>query len=227
MRKVHDTASTKVFECAECTYRCNDSTVFRNHRQSKHCAIEKKTCVECGQQLSSRRMLLRHMRRVHSETLPFPCDQCPGRFMTMETLRRHNIAHEGNVSRQQDNNVRCRLCERTFAAPNDILHHIKAIHVGTSLFRCCQCDVGVSTHDHLLQHIHKTHLKLENGSVMPQCAHCGRRFQRAYDIEPHYLSEHVNDLLVQCAHCDFASNTPQFIYDHLRRWHASEKNFGE
>eukprot|EP00088_Acartia_fossae_P056756 TRINITY_DN6610_c0_g1_i2.p1 TRINITY_DN6610_c0_g1~~TRINITY_DN6610_c0_g1_i2.p1 ORF type:complete len:153 (-),score=38.96 TRINITY_DN6610_c0_g1_i2:62-520(-) len=45
-------------------------------------------CDLCGQTLSSRNSLKRHMR-THSDERPFKCSHCPNTYKAMESLKRH------------------------------------------------------------------------------------------------------------------------------------------
>eukprot|EP00088_Acartia_fossae_P056757 TRINITY_DN6610_c0_g1_i3.p1 TRINITY_DN6610_c0_g1~~TRINITY_DN6610_c0_g1_i3.p1 ORF type:complete len:146 (-),score=35.80 TRINITY_DN6610_c0_g1_i3:337-774(-) len=45
-------------------------------------------CDMCGQTLSSRNSLKRHMR-THSDERPFKCSHCPNTYKAMESLKRH------------------------------------------------------------------------------------------------------------------------------------------
>ena len=83
----------------------------RQHFGPKH------YCGECGKGFFFRSELLKHLP-VHSNVLPYPCDQCPKRFSQTKSLKRHKRLHD-------DDTHACEHCDKVCETPERLYTHVR------------------------------------------------------------------------------------------------------
>ena len=86
----------------------------RQHFGPKH------YCGECGKGFFFRSELLKHLP-VHSNVLPYPCDQCPKCFSQKKSLKRHKRLHD-------DDTHACEHCDKVCETPERLYTHVRGKH---------------------------------------------------------------------------------------------------
>ena len=90
----------------------------------------KKVSVECPhcQKSINKACLKLHIKRMHQEHKPFPCQQCGRGFASGGELNTHNKKVHLKVRP-----FRCRICGKTYPQGDDLKFHIGTLHEGMSM----------------------------------------------------------------------------------------------
>ncbi|XP_066926317.1 zinc finger protein ZFP2-like [Clytia hemisphaerica] len=99
--------SSTATDCGECGKTYRDKPTMRQHMVDAHGSEAKHYCNICKQGFVILSTLQRHMR-IHLDSRPFTCDQCPGTYKSKEDLRRHKRTHEA------DRPYKCDICHNGF-----------------------------------------------------------------------------------------------------------------
>ena len=81
-------------KCPDCGQILSSSRLLRAHRNAVHLKMRSHLCNYCGYNTTSQSNLRIHLRR-HTEEKPFSCDSCDYRTSDHNSLRRHKMKHTG------------------------------------------------------------------------------------------------------------------------------------
>lgn len=166
------------------------------------------TCEICQKNFVSRSRLRTH-RQIHSTERNFMCQECGGKFKTLNCLKNHSRLHL-NVF------FYCDLCGGRFKGKHELRCHMDAVHLGRKDHVCQICGKAFSRDKTLRQHLQyhsnernivceicgfKTinrpkmarHLKSHNGERNYACNICGKRFLYSYNVTAHIKHVHYHE----------------------------------
>merc|ERR1719193_727639 len=92
--------------------------------------------------VKSRRSQSKH---VPEESLPFPCEACGRRFVSMHSVKRHMAIHD------LDRPWKCEVCQKCFKQQAHLYSH-KFTHTGTKPFECTMCHKSFNVKSNLHRH---------------------------------------------------------------------------
>ena len=122
---------------------------MRQHMVDAHGSEAKHFCNICKQGFVILSTLQRHMR-IHLDSRPFNCDQCPGTYKSKEDLRRHKRTHEA------DRPYKCDICHNGFVDKSGLNRHMR-IHTGEKPFTCPDCGQSFTQCGTMKLHRQKRH----------------------------------------------------------------------
>ncbi|XP_056646602.1 zinc finger and SCAN domain-containing protein 23 [Diorhabda sublineata] len=102
---------------------------IRAHQEIKmfECSFE-----GCNAKFTLEEYLRKHIKRVHTDQLPFKCNVCRKRFSDKAAYTQHFRLHTN------DRKYKCNLCSQQFFRNSNLVAH-KRIHTGERPFPCEVC----------------------------------------------------------------------------------------
>lgn len=164
--------------------KCDDCGMefFSHTRHYKSCGKiteSKHVCELCGQVLTTRSSLLRHVRG-HASMPSYLCDTCGKKFIHKSKLKRHKKLHTGEKP------YVCSYCKRGFALKDTLLDHIRT-HTKERPFKCDVCNKGFTQRAAL-----RTHKLGQHISNKPyECKKCFDVFSTRKLLQEHNSCEMV------------------------------------
>ncbi|XP_059923728.1 growth factor independent 1A transcription repressor b [Gadus macrocephalus] len=163
-------------------------------------------CVKCSKVFSTPHGLEVHVRRSHSGTRPYACDNCGKTFGHAVSLEQHKAVHS------QERSFDCKICSKSFKRSSTLSTHL-LIHSDTRPYPCQYCgkrfhqksDMKKHTFIHTGEKPHKcqvcgkafsqssnliTHSRKHTGFKPFGCDLCGKGFQRKVDLRRHKETQH-------------------------------------
>ncbi|KAG5668945.1 hypothetical protein PVAND_016851 [Polypedilum vanderplanki] len=184
------------FTCDQCgkVFRSKDNLRLHMSHHRKYFHVE---CKACGRGYKSIQSLRYHLRQ-HFEH--HQCETCGKVFEHKKLLLGHVAAMHN-----QDLQVHCRYCTRTFARSDVRDAHERDIHKNgavTSHFKCNECTESFDLRDDLMSHKILNHFS----GVIHTCEECGKNFKKKS-----LLDLHMNVHRKKSISCDVCKQMFTFI----------------
>ncbi|XP_037075909.1 zinc finger protein 184-like [Pollicipes pollicipes] len=221
--------------CPDCGARFTMELPYRRHLAGH--ALN--ACHNCGERLSSRKALVKHLRHEHKIRECekwFACDKCDKRFMKKRSWLSHSKVHAtkddvqcshcdltlskarliDHVLKQHGNEpFSCDTCSKRFRRNQQYLQHMR-LH---EQYDCSLCRKPFVTQADYISHMQSTH------QVMPEimsdslcrhrCEACGDTFWSHAQLTQH-LNKHP-DASLECSRCHTEFQSAAQLHRHLRR----------
>ena len=135
-------------------------------------------------------------------------------------LRKHLPSHFEQFikhTKGDQNSLACAKCNFSTKRKDNLLSHIKAVHIGLKPFKCDQCSY-TANHKYSLQ----WHTKTKHGGEKDQkCPNCEFATFTVGALNSHMRSKHPADdgTLHDCNLCSFKSTQRSILKSHLRSEH--------
>jgi len=149
-------------------------------------------CNVCGKTFGKKKLLNRHISRVHNNDKSFFCHYCTKTFGRNEHLNRHIV----EVHQTTEKLFKCDQCEQSFKTNPQLKMHIKIIHDKELNFVCEICTKPFGRKRGLLRHITDVHEQSGNYG----CDYCPRKFFNQVDKKRHER-QHTGEKPHQCEDC--------------------------
>ena len=131
---------------------------MRRHKDRLHKA---RKCEHCGEELSNRNALTRHMIEQHPDKMELlTCKSCDYVSYHLSGFFQHRKIHHESVSYQY-----CDQCE--YKTKANLQRHVQAKHEGVK-YPCDECDYRATTRGNL-----RLHKGAKHGDSALTCEHCG------------------------------------------------------
>ncbi|XP_046621258.1 zinc finger protein 93-like isoform X1 [Neodiprion virginianus] len=188
--KEPETSITGMFYCNDCrhNFMTKDSYLRHlktaSHLSKMHAEIPLKalfTCTICTKQLTSRKALDQHIRRVHRDEKKYSCDTqgCEFHSTNKSDLERHRQLHI------EERNIVCEHCGKTFTTISILKDHVLYVHNMERQFVCEECGKAFKRNSLLNRH------KMSHQQIRPfTCEQCGAAFKRSHHLTRHMESCH-------------------------------------
>jgi len=224
------------YSCIDCPYQTTNKTTLIKHMKAhlgdhvcdfchtgfpdstclaEHTCSDSYTCDVCPVTFNKKLLLIIH-KRVHSDSKPFKCQQCPEQFLSNISLITHSVRRHNS----SDGYV-CQVCGKSFYPKANLDSHVRHIHMGlkkmTKIFKCEQCAKEFSCFRNLESHMNR------HAGIKPYaCDICGKNFIGWPSFKKHQ-NRHTGKSIVQCELCP-VKVAKGSIYKHMRT-HTGEKPY--
>jgi len=131
-------------------------------------------------------------------------------------LERHMKVHM-RAEGQSDAYYHCDKCEKRYASPANLTHHIRSVHDKID-YTCAECPMTFKNLHDMKNHKNLSHSTDERFN----CKHCGKRYGNTGTARSHERS-HENPQF-QCRFCSKLFKTKPHLLAH-ERFHMGEKPF--
>jgi hypothetical protein len=155
--------------------------------------------------------------RVSKNEHFFVSDQ-PKRQIHSKPLKLANIKR-GKSYQRYDNP--CPHCDKVLKGPNELKHHILAIHEKLKPHICDKCGKSFVRKGKLNEHIKLVHDGVKNHA----CPTCGIAFGCSQTLKNHVDALHIKVDQWFCDKCEFSANTHQKFLGHVRIKHDGHRSF--
>ena len=158
--------------------RCHDRQMNASSGNAFFAArqFQTQTCLECGVEFSTARLVNRHMAIVHPGLThkPYACTVCSKRFVHPYSLKRHRMQHVAGADM-----FACETCDKRFTTTYERDRH-RRIHSTDRPYGCQLCHKQFSQAYHLTSHM-ITH----TGQKTFMCDVCQRGFAQSFALKRH------------------------------------------
>nr|CAI5835589.1 unnamed protein product [Callosobruchus analis] len=206
--------SSKIHECAHCSYKTVMANVLKEHILAKHRDIPNnlitKRCVYCSKVFVGSESLDDHIVKRHPHFIAsvsrkiHGCTKCTYKTVSTKLFKEHiTVNHPDQI-------VTCAQCGESFKSKTMLDDHTIKKHpscvssVTRKVYRCTKCDYKTT-----IIHSYKAHLRKHPetaGYCGYTCMHCSTAFKTDYSLNEHIIKKH-----------------PKFIASITRKIHACTK----
>ncbi|XP_058813361.1 zinc finger protein 521-like [Topomyia yanbarensis] len=144
------------------------------------------------------------------------CLDCGRIFKNLANYHRHCKTHNEN-----ENDVVCQICDKTFQSPTDLRRHLDLVHDEKPPKR----KKGTQASQQRKNATKETDPLLDAESNEHKCVRCDKTFSSPANLKVHLLSH--NETRIKCDLCSSAFRTKQMHMQHLIRAHSMEINDNE
>nr|CAI5870420.1 unnamed protein product [Callosobruchus analis] len=203
------TVSSKIHECAKCTYKTTISSKLTEH-MIKHtdfasnCVLIK--CTYCNKTFAHKKSLNDHITKKHPDFIAsvsskiHECTKCTYKTTRSSRFRDHMAKHpELGVI------CRCTYCDKTFP-----------------LHECTKCTYKTTRSNNLKDHMAK-HPELADNYVFYRCTYCNKTFAHKISLNDHIIKMHpdfiasVSSKIHECAKCTYKTTISSKLTEHMTK----------
>lgn len=180
------TQSQVKLDCPQCPKQFRNKITLRAHIRQNHRGLEAPhVCADCGKGFFSLAKYEEHLR-IHTNELPFECDQCGKRFRLKENMLKHQRLTHSDVK-----NFYCELCDTYFKRSGAHKAHMERTHPeGDKAPITCVCNVCGKGFAH--KSFLKRHERSHESRIQFSCAMCTATFSRKDNMFRHVRIMHFD-----------------------------------
>nr|CAI5870419.1 unnamed protein product [Callosobruchus analis] len=228
------TVSSKIHECAKCTYKTTISSKLTEH-MIKHtdfasnCVLIK--CTYCNKTFAHKKSLNDHITKKHPDFIAsvsskiHECTKCTYKTTRSSRFRDHMAKHPelGVICR-----CTCTYCNKTFAHKISLNDHIIKMHpdfiasVSSKIHECAKCTYKTTISSKLTEHMTK-HPDLASNCVLIRCSYCNKTFAHKKSLNDHIIKIHpdfiasVSGKIHECTKCAYKTTRSSHFRDHMAK----------
>ena len=171
-----------VYFCASCSKSFTQKKLLKRHIDRVHNKLKTRSCNICAKSFYDKADLDQH-KKTHSGERPFSCAHCDKTFSYLTTAKRH---------RRLIHNI-CEICAEAAKNQDALKEHMKAKHGPDSLFQCDKCPKSFYEHYKL-----KKHEIEHNGGKPFTCEICTQIFKSKDEMITHEIISHQKYVKSEC-----------------------------
>ncbi|CAH2003480.1 unnamed protein product [Acanthoscelides obtectus] len=222
--------SSKIHECAYCTYKTNLTNPMLNYTGAEG-SCKFSVCIHCNATFMRKVHLDDHILKKHPEHISpsiakkiRECTDCTYKTTIKHNFTRHILQHSG--AKTVYKNSVCIHCNATYSRKLGLDDHILRKHpefaasVSSKIHGCANCTYKTTSKDNFRKHMLKhSSAKIYKSSVV--CIHCNARFKRKSRLNDHILVKHpdftisITSKIYKCAHCTYKTTLKYSLVKHM------------
>nr|CAI5870415.1 unnamed protein product [Callosobruchus analis] len=221
------TVSSKIHECAKCTYKTTISSKLTEH-MIKHtdfasnCVLIK--CTYCNKTFAHKKSLNDHITKKHPDFIAsvsskiHECTKCTYKTTRSSRFRDHMAKHpELGVI------CRCTYCDKTFPRKTLLNEHITKKHpdfiasLSCKVHECTKCTYKTTRSNNLKDHMAK------HPELADKCSYCNKTFAHKKSLNDHIIKIHpdfiasVSGKIHECTKCAYKTTRSSHFRDHMAK----------
>ncbi|EAL38822.3 AGAP011963-PA [Anopheles gambiae str. PEST] len=208
------------YTCTICGGQFTGKATIKEHLDTVHAAIKRRSCEYCGRTFLQTGDLTRHVR-IHTGQRPFKCPvvECSFAFISSGDLHKHVRRH--NQQPMPKPHV-CDQCGKDFERSYDLKRH-KTMHAKSEPdfkgITCGVCGKVFARRDQFRAHTYR-HI----GYRPYQCEICGKSFTDPSNYSKHARLHEMDGVEVVCNFCNRPFKNKSAISKHI--FHCQQKMAG-
>ena len=116
---------------------------------------------------------------------------------------------------------KCSHCEYCTGITDNLVWHIKAVHLKEKPFKCSHCEFSAAFKSLLSNHVKAVHLKEKPF----KCSDCEYGAAKKCDVSRHMKAVHLKEKLFKCSECPYSASRKSHLSTHVKTVHLKEKPF--
>ena len=153
----------------------------------------------------------------------YSCGLCSKLLSSEKQLKNHMIQNQCQEYAQitdNDDSLKCHLCEKSFRTAQYKGRHIRRVHADCKNYICADCGKAFLMPSILKSHCDSVHKILKDFL----CPTCGKEFNVESKLKRH-LTVHEDQKRHQCSSCSKSYSLPKQLADHINYAHKFQKNY--
>ena len=139
-------------------------------------------CEECGRNFRDKKSLKLHFK-CHLNDRQYPCPYCDYKGISNGRLRNHlKYVH---VNKSDLKEMKCEFCPKLFTKTSQLRLHIDTVHRGIKSHKCPNCERSFAKVSNL-----KDHIMTHTGQSKWKCDVCGKGFIQKTPYKQHMKNNH-------------------------------------
>ena len=231
----------KPFTCGQCEKSFTTKKDVERHVTVMHYKLKPHKCGTCSKEFSDKSNLHRHVRQVHEKSKPHQCELCKKSFADKGNMKVHvRFVHNFDKqfkctkclatfkakqnldihtkSKHLNEKLKCKLCEKDFTSPGNLLNHEENVHEKIKPFNCDKCQKSFRKGSVLKEHINRVHMKLKPY----KCDICEKYFSTKTEVDDHKAKLH--NTRKRCTFCDERFSIKQVLDKHVKTIHLENNH---
>nr|CAI5838571.1 unnamed protein product [Callosobruchus analis] len=231
-----DSISSKIHECANCTYKTTMTSQLARH-MLKHpnsaSGFKLNTCTHCNKTFESKQTLDDHIIKRHPDFLEsvsgkiYECTNCEYKTTIKSRLAKHMLNHPEATGSYKLSI--CTHCNTTFKSKQTLDDHVIKKHpdhitsISSKIHECPKCPYKSTSKSLFDKHILK-HPEI-NGVLNTSCQHCDARFHSKTALDDHTIKKHprfdasVTSKVHTCPTCGYRTTMKSNLNKHMSSKH--------
>ncbi|XP_028899362.2 zinc finger protein 845-like [Zeugodacus cucurbitae] len=178
-------------------------------------------CQLCEKVLCDRSNLESHLQHFHDskERTTYKCEICSKCFYRRKVLARHNLIH----APEEERNVKCTQCEKTFCNQYTMKQHLNLSHLNLYAKICDICGKSLNGKDAFQRH-QEEHAGVQR--TLERCKLCNIELKTKYGLARHMKTMHTEQYQTPqvCTVCSKVSPTLRAHKSHMEYMHSGKKH---
>lgn len=204
---------TKLMTCVVCG---QEFTSFKLLQEHMSCHFSNYVCEICGVGFITEKLKSGHLR-IHEDSGRFECNDCDKTFCSKQKLRLHSRrCHiwNGKINK-------CCLCEERFVDYWRKIDHLVKVHgLPAEDYRCQACNQTFNDRRTLVRHTKRDHLL----DRKHECTECDMKFFDRRNLQEHMFKHNNTQAKLQCEVCSKNYSRRSSLKEHLKK-HSGVKRF--
>ena len=135
------------------------------------------------------------IENINEKLKKYECEDCKNLFIAEISLKYHisnNLCHKKRLLDEKiqfheieleanDDNQKCKFCEKTYCTSSDLQSHVKSVHEGVNFHVCFICEMSFNRPSLLAKHVNEDHSQIHDKPF--KCSYCKKSFEKSSHLK--------------------------------------------